>query len=254
MRKPISYIFTALAIPMFFFIQALTAQPTALSIVQKANDKYRGRSNYTEIKMTIIRPDWTREMAIKGWSLGEDYSLMLVTAPARDKGVGFLKREKEIWNWQPRIDRAIKLPPSMMSQSWMGSDFTNDDLVQQSNLVTDFKHTLLGEETIEGRKCYKVEMIPNRDAAVVWGKIITWIDQKEYMQMKTEFYDEDGYLVNTMTGTDVRNFGGELLPARLEVIPADEPGNKTVVEHLSIEFDVKLSEDFFSIQNLKRVQ
>jgi len=232
----------------------LMGQSSAAAIVQKANDKFRGRSNYTEIKMSIIRPDWSREMQIKGWSLGEDYSLMLVTAPARDKGVGFLKRGKEIWNWQPRIDRAIKLPPSMMSQSWMGSDFTNDDLVQQSNLVTDFDHRLLQEETIAGRVCYKIEMIPHRDAAVVWGKLITWIDKKDFMQLKTEFYDEEGYLVNTMTGSDIRNFSGEWLPAILEVVPADEPGNKTVIEHLSITFDVRLDEGFFSIQNLKRVQ
>ena len=224
----------------FAFLAGAQAQPTALEVVQKANDKFRGRSNYTEIKMTIIRPDWSREMEIKGWSLGEDYSLMLVTAPARDKGVGFLKRGKEIWNWQPRIDRAIKLPPSMMNQSWMGSDFTNDDLVQQSNLVSDFTHTMLGEEEMGGRPCYKIQMLPNRDAAVVWGKLVTWIDKKDYMQMKVEFYDEDGFLVNTMTGSDITNFSGDWLPARLEVVPADEPGNKTVVEHKQISFDVQL--------------
>lgn len=230
------------------------AQTDALAIVQKANDKLRGRSNYSEIKMTIVRPDWTREMQIKGWSLGEDFSLMVVTAPARDKGVAFLKREKEIWNWQPRIDRAIKLPPSMMSQSWMGSDFTNDDLVQQSNLVTDFKHTLLRREQVAGKDCFVVQMVPTAKAAVVWGKIISWIDTEDYMQLKTEFYDEAGFLVNTMRGSDIREFSGEKLPARLEVVPADEPGHKTVVEQLHIDFDVKLDEDFFSIQNLKRLK
>lgn len=241
--------FVLLIIPV-----VLTGQEDALKIVQKANEKYRGRSNYTEMTMTIIRPEWSREMSIKGWSLGEDYSLMLVTDPPRDKGVAFLKRGKEIWNWQPRIDRAIKLPPSMMSQSWMGSDFTNDDLVQQSNLVTDFTHELLREENMEGRDCYVVEMIPKRNAAVVWGKLILWIDKSEYMQLKTEFYDDAGFLVNTMTGTDITDFSGELLPARLEVVPEDEPGNKTVVEQKKIIFDVDLDTDFFSIQNLKRVQ
>ena len=230
------------------------SQEEALEIIQKANEKYRGRSNYTEIKMTIIRPDWSREMSIKGWSLGEDYSLMLVTDPPRDKGVAFLKRGKEIWNWQPRIDRAIKLPPSMMSQSWMGSDFTNDDLVQQSNLVTDFDHMFVGEEEVQDRDCYVVEMIPKRNAAVVWGKLKLWVDKSEYMQLKTEFYDDAGFLVNTMYGLDITDFSGELLPARLEVVPEDEPGHKTVVEHLDIIFDVDLDKDFFSIQNLKRVQ
>lgn len=254
MFKYFSWIIVIPVWVILLFVQPIGAQDDALSIVQEAHDKYRGRSNYTELKMTIVRPEWSREMEIRGWSKGEDYSLMLVTAPARDKGVGFLKRGKEIWNWQPRIDRAIKLPPSMMNQSWMGSDFTNDDLVQQSNLVTDFTHRKLGEEQLEGRVCHKIEMVPTRNAAIVWGKLITWIDRKDHMQLKTEFYDEEGFLVNTMTGSDIRNFDGEWLPARLEVVPADEPGHRTVVEHVKITFDVDLTDDFFSIQNLKRVQ
>ena len=137
---------------------ALDAQ-TAKEIIAKSEAQMNGESSYSEMKMTIIRPKWTREMTMKSWAIGTDYSLILVTGPARDKGIGFLKRKKEIWNWQPKIDRVIKMPPSMMMQSWMGSDFSNDDLVQQSSPVNDFTHEMKGEESIDGRTCWKIKLV-----------------------------------------------------------------------------------------------
>jgi outer membrane lipoprotein-sorting protein len=223
--------------------------------VKKADDKARGvTSSRGEMKMTIVRPTWKREVSIKSWSKGQEYSLMLITAPARDKGAAFLKRKQEIWNWQPTIDRAIKMPPSMMMQSWMGSDFTNDDLVRESSVVIDYTHELLGEEVIDGRNCYKIELTPKPDAPVVWGKVFSWISKDDYLQLKTEFYDEDGYLVNTMHGKEVKMIGGRLLPTRLEMIPAEEEGKMTIVEQLDIVFDEPLDESFFSIQNMKQVR
>lgn len=227
---------------------------TAKEIVEKAENKQRGTTSFGEMKMTIVRPSWTREIQMKNWSKGDDLALILITAPARDKGTAFLKREKEIWNWQPTIDRSIKLPPSMMMQSWMGSDFTNDDLVKQSSIITDFTHELLGSETIEGRDCYTINLIPKEDAAVVWGKMIMWIDKAEFMQLKTEFYDEEEYLVNTMYGKAVKTFDGKLLPSILEVVPAEEDGNKTIVEYLSLQFEQPIKDQFFSVQNMKRVR
>ncbi len=227
---------------------------TAKEIVDKADQKLKGESSYAEMKMTVVRPSWEREMQLKSWSKGDDLALILITAPARDKGTAFLKRDLELWNWQPTIYRTIKMPPSMMMQSWMGSDFTNDDLVKQSSIVTDYHHKLLGEEEIDSRMCYKIELIPKEDAAVVWGKIIVWIDKEEFMQLKTEFYDEDGYLVNTMYGKEVKELGGKILPSIMEVIPEDEEGHKTVIEYKSLEFDQSFKDQFFSVQNLKRVK
>ena len=206
------------------------------------------------MKMTIVRPDWTREVTLKNWSLGTDHALILITGPARDKGTAFLKREREMWNWQPVIDRTIKMPPSMMMQSWMGSDFKNDDLVRESSTINDYTHKILGTETVAGRKCWKLELMPKADAAVVWGKIIIWIDQAEYMQMKTEFYDEDDYLVNTMAGKNIKRMDGKLLPSILEITPADEPDSKTVLEYLTLDFGIDMKESFFSVQNMKRVR
>ena len=228
--------------------------PTAKEIIQKADDKMRGELNIATIKMTIIRPTWEREMTLESWAKGTEYSLTLVTAPARDKGTAFLKREKEIWNWQPTIDRTIKMPPSMMMQSWMGSDFTNDDLVRESSIVTDYEHELLGTETLEDRNCYKIKMTPKPDAPVVWGEIIIWISKDEYLQLKSEFYDEDGYLVQTIYGKQVKEMYGRVIPSVLEVVPADEEGPKTRLEYLSLDFNEPIQPSFFSIQNMKRVK
>jgi outer membrane lipoprotein-sorting protein len=228
--------------------------PDAREIVRRAEEKVRGSSNQGEMVMRIVRPTWQREIGLKSWAKGNDLGLILVTSPDRDKGTAFLKRKREVWNWQPTIDRTIKLPPSMMLQSWMGSDFTNDDLVKESSAVEDYQHTLAGDTLIGGRPCYKIVMIPKDEAAVVWGKVITCIDKKDYLQLLMHFYDEDGELVNTMKGSNIQMLGGRLLPARMEMTPADNPRNRTIIEYRALAFDVPLEESFFSLQNLKRVK
>jgi outer membrane lipoprotein-sorting protein len=243
----------------FWYLLALLpgphqSQPTAKEIVQRADEKVRGGSNQGEMVMRIVRPNWQREIILKTWAKGNDLGLILVTSPARDKGTAFLKRKREVWNWQPSIDRTIKLPPSMMLQSWMGSDFTNDDLVKESSVVEDYTHTLAGDTIIDNRPSYKIIMIPKEEAAVVWGKVITYIDKKDFLQLLIRFYDEDGELVNTMKGSDVRMLGGRLLPARMEVTPADNPKNRTIIQYRSLAFDLPLEDSFFSLQNLKRIK
>jgi len=199
---------------------AITANAQdAKEIVRKADEKARGNSSRGELTMKIVRPSWTREMSLKIWSKGTDLALVLVTAPARDKGTASLKRKKEIWNWQPSIDRVIKLPPSMMMQSWMGSDFTNDDLVKESSIVNDYTQKIIKDSTIDGRPCWKIELTPKPDAPVVWGKVYTWIDKKDYIEMRNEFYDEDGQLVNTMLSSGIKLMGGEMLASHMEMIP-----------------------------------
>jgi outer membrane lipoprotein-sorting protein len=226
----------------------------AKEIVKKADDKMQGLSNYTVMTIKIIRPSWERTMKMRSWSKGNDYSLIIIDEPVKDKGTVFLKRQKEIWNWLPSIDKSIKLPPSMMMQNWMGTDFTNDDLVKQSSVVNDYNHQLIGDSTIQKYDCYKIEMLPKEDAAVVWGKIILFIDKEEYMQMRVEYYDEDGYLINLMNFYDVKVMDGRLIPTRMEMIPAESPDKKTVMIFNSIEFDIDIDEDYFTTQNMKRVR
>ena len=204
--------------------------------------------------MTIIRPTWQRTMSLKAWSKGEDFALMLVTAPARDKGTATLKRVKEVWTYVPRIERPTKLPPSMMSEGWNGSDFTNEDLVREVSIVNDYKNRILKDSTLEGRSCWKIELIPNEDAAVVWGKVHMFIDKQDYLQLRSEFYDEDGYLVNILNGSGITQMGGRTFAAKLEMIPVEEEGHKTVLEYNNIVFDKKLPESFFSKANMSRVR
>lgn len=241
---------------LFIFLLLSTSiyAQDAKEIIRQADQKLRGTHSFAEMSMTIVRPGWQREMTMKSWALGDEYALILVTAPARDEGTAFLKRGNEIWNWQPKINRSIKLPPSMMMQSWMGSDFTNDDLVKQSSVVTDYDHKMLGEEIIENRSCYKIELTPLPQADVVWGKVISWIDKKDLLQLRTEFYDEDGFLINTMEGSSIKTLGGKLLPTKMTITPEEDPGSKTIIEYHSMDFAPDVSEAFFSIQNMKRVR
>jgi outer membrane lipoprotein-sorting protein len=229
--------------------------PTAKEIVERAEKKLRGESSIADVTIQIIRPNWDREIQTKTWALGSEYALILIKSPARDKGTVFLKRDNEIWNWQPSIQRQIKMPPSMMMQSWMGSDFTNDDLVRESSIIVDYNHKIVGDSTIEGRTCYKIELIPKPDAPVVWGKIISFISSDgEYLQMRGEFYDEDGFLINTLQASDIVELSGRLLPQKLTMTPADQPGHSTIMTYNNIEFNADLEEEFFSVQNMKRIR
>ena len=159
-----------------------------------------------------------------------------------------------MWNWNPTISRLIKLPPSMMSQGWMGSDYTNDDILRESSVVNDYDHEIVGEETVAERLCYKINMIAKEDAAVIWGSQIRWIDKKDFLFLKSELYDEDGYLIRTELGSEIKALDGRLIPSRIELIPAEEEGQKTIIEIKEIQFNREISDSFFSQQNMKRVR
>jgi len=235
--------------------EMLHAQQEATDIIKKADEKMRGKTNTSKMKMEIIRPTWKRSISMKSWGRGLDYSMTYITAPAKEKGQVFMKRKTEMWNWVPSIGRMIKIPSSMMSQGWMGSDYTNDDILKESSIVYDYTHKIVGEEKVEGFDTYKIEMIPKEDAAVIWGKIYKWITKDgEYLQIKSEYYDEDGELVKSDHGYDFKKMDGRLIPSRIEIIPADEEGKKTVLYIEDIKFDVNLPETFFSQQQMKRVR
>ena len=239
---------------LFVAVSSVSFAQSAKEIVAKANELIRAKSSYSELTMTIVKPDWSREMAMKIWSLEPEFALVLITEPAKDKGTVTLKRQREVWNWIPSVHRVIKIPPSMMMQSWMGSDFTNDDLVRQSSIVEDYTHVIAGEEKLDGYECYKIEMIPKPDAGVVWGKIITWISKDGYLQLKADHFDEDMVLVKTMTGSNIVKMGGRTIPAHWEMIPHDDPGQKTIMDYKNIKFNIEIDEAFFSQQNMKRVR
>lgn len=239
---------------MIISLGCITAQ-NATEIVRRADAKLRGeKSSFSIMTMQIVRPSWERSISFKTWTKGTDLSLVLITSPKKESGQTFLKRQREMWNWNPTISRMIKLPPSMLSQGWMGSDFTNDDLLNQSSIVVDYTHKIIGEEKISGRDCYKIELLPKENAPVVWGKIITWISKSDDLQLKNEYYDEDGYLVKTEIANDIKSMDDRVIPTHYELIPADEPDQKTIVVMENIKFNIDLNDSFFSQQNMKRVR
>jgi len=237
-------------------IYILSAQTiSATDIIRKADEKFNGeKSSMMVMVMTIIRPSWQRSVEFKNWSLGKDYALTLITAPSKDIGQTFLKRGTEMWNWNPSINRLIKLPPSMMSQGWMGSDYTNDDILKESSVVNDYTHEIVGEETVTGRECYRIKMVAKEDAAVIWGHQIRWVDKKDFLVLKAELYDEDRVLVRTETGSDIKTMDGRVIQTKIELVPANEPGNKTVIIIKEIKFNIPVQESFFSQQNMKNVR
>ncbi|MBD3411229.1 MAG: outer membrane lipoprotein-sorting protein [Ignavibacteriales bacterium] len=240
---------TLLAILVFGGASAQSAK----TIVEKAYYNQTGESKYSEMTMKVVRPDWSNAVEFRSWSNGVEYFMIVITAPARDKGQVFLKHGDDMWNYQPSIDRMIKLPPSMMSQSWMGSDFTNDDLIREASILTDYTHEILGEETIDGYDCRKIACTPKPDAPVVWGKQLMWIAKTGYYQIRVEQYDEDGDLVNTMKGEKIRKLGGKTHATKLTMIPADEPDNKTILEITDANYNAAKSASFFSKQNMKKL-
>jgi len=251
MKQFLLFIFLFVSIPLLSSAQNLSAK----EIVKKAEEKMQGeKSSYSVMTIQIVRPTWTRTISIKAWTLGKDYALSLITSPAAEKGKSFLKRQKEMWSWDPTISRMIKMPPSMLSEGWMGSDFTNDDMLNSTSLANDFNQKILGEEIFEQFKCFKIEMIPIENSAVVWGKIILWVSENDFLQLKTEYYDDDLILVKTELAHDIKIMDNRKIPTRFEIIPAETKGNKTIVIINDIKFNIDIKESFFAQQNMKNVR
>jgi outer membrane lipoprotein-sorting protein len=238
---------------LFLFLVNTFGQD-ATEIVKKADELMKAKSSYSDITMKIVKPDWSREMGMKVWALEPDFAMIYITEPARDKGTVTLKRKTEVWNWLPSAQKVIKIPPSMMLQSWMGSDFTNDDLVKESSVIKDYTHKILGEEKIDDMDCYKIQLTPKPDAGVVWGKIIAWIAKDTYLEPKVEYYDEDGFMVKQFIGSNLQKMDGRNIFTHWEMVPEDKPGNKTIMDYNKIQFNIKTDESFFSEQNMKRVR
>lgn len=254
MKNSFSAIISTILISVSFF-DIVAQQVSALEVVKKADEKFNGeKSSMMLMSMTIVRPAWQRTVEFKNWSLGRAYALTLITAPSKDAGQTFLKRATEMWNWNPSISRLIKIPPSMMSQGWMGSDYTNDDILKESSVVNDYTHEITGEEIIDGHECYRIRMNAKEDAAVVWGHQVRWIDKKELLVLRAELFDEDGILVRIETGSEIKTMDGRTIQTKIELLPADEPGKKTIITIREIKFNIPLQESFFSQQNMKNLR
>jgi hypothetical protein len=224
---------------------------SAREIVDRVDRMLRGNSSRADIVMEIATEHWTRSLEMRAWSLGTEYALVRVTAPPREAGTATLKVREEVWNYLPRVDRTIKIPPSLMMGSWMGSHFTNDDLVKESRMIDDYDIAIGYEGPRDGVAVWEFVLTPKPDAAVVWGRIVEQVRKDDLMPTWARYYDERGTLQRTMTFTDFRRFSGRLVPTVTVVRPEDKPAERTTIRYRDLAFDVPLTADFFSLRNLQ---
>lgn len=229
-------------------------EPEATLIIDRMVDAMRGDSSYAEMTMRIERSRYTREVVMRSWSKDRNYSLVLITLPARDRGTVYLMRDRNIWTYDPRIDRITRLPSSMLAQSWMGSDFTNDDLIRDTDPVKDYQHQFVRTEEYQGHESYVIDMTPKPDTPIVWGKVRVWVSSSNYLQLRAEHYDQRGDLVNTMEFDQITRFGQRELPARITVIPADKPNERTILTYEEADFNIDIDEEFFSRATMQRLR
>jgi hypothetical protein len=228
------------------------AQLSAREIVDRVDQLLRGNSSHGRMTMEIETADWARSLEMEVWSLGTEYALVRVLAPRKDAGTATLKSGNDLWNYLPRVDRTIKLPPSLMSAAWMGSHFTNDDLVKESRLIEDYDIEIAFDGVRDGTRVWEFTLTPKPEAPVVWGRIEERVRQDDYMPLWAHYYDEGGELARTMTFSEFRRMDGRLVPAVMTVEPADKPDEHTIVRYADLEFDIDLTPDFFSLRQLQR--
>ena len=219
-------------------------------LIREVDRMYRSNTSYAEFEMEIVTPHWQRTMAMDAWSEGMEKTFIRIKTPLKEKGTATLRVENEMWNYLPKTDKVIKIPPSMMMGSWMGADFTNDDLVKESSLFHDYTYELIDVDSAQD-KLYYINCIPREDLAVVWGNIVIAVNKADSLPVWQKYYDEKGELMRVMAYSDVKMLGGRRIPAVMEVIPEHKEGHKTVIRYLRTEFDVPLNEDTFTLRNLR---
>jgi outer membrane lipoprotein-sorting protein len=224
---------------------------TAQEIVDQVDRLLRGESSHGVVQMEVVTEHWSRAYEMRIWSLGTEYSLIRILSPRKDAGTATLKAGEDIWNYLPRVDRSIKLPPSLMGAAWMGSHFTNDDLVKESRIIEDYDIEVGFEGVRDGVAVWEFVLTPKPEAAVVWGRIEEQVRQDDMMPVWARYYDDRGELARTLTFEEFKVMGGRLVPARMDVVPADKPGERTTILYRELEFDVDLDESFFSLRRLQ---
>lgn len=221
-------------------------------LIRHIDRLWRGETSHAIMSMTVNTRRYERTMTMEAWSRGKDHSLVLIREPVKDRGIATLKVGENIWNYLPKINRVTKVPASMMGGSWMGSHFTNDDLVRESTFEDDYDSRITFEGERDGRRIYEMTSIPKPNAAVVWGKVVMLIEQETLAPFRARYYDEDGLLVRTLTFDKQQPIGNRIVPMRMSLQPEDKPEESTVILYKEIEFGVPLEASFFSLQNLKR--
>jgi outer membrane lipoprotein-sorting protein len=251
MRKVI--VLSSLTILLFLtasITQAATPNVDAKEIVKKVDELYRSVSSQASVEMEIITPHWKRTLKMDMWSIGMKQTFIRILAPKKERGIATLRVGNEMWNFLPKTNKVMKIPPSMMMGSWMGSDFTNDDLVKEFTLYDDYTFEIMDAENPETGQVY-VKCIPREGLPIVWGHTVIAVKEANYMPVWQKYYDEKGKLMREMVFKDVKTFGKRTIPAIMELVPAHKEGHKTIVRYLDAKFDVKVDKGIFSLRNLR---
>jgi outer membrane lipoprotein-sorting protein len=244
----------SMAAMLIFYLQGSSLfAADANQIIQNSFNYMRGKSSIATVIMTIHRPNWERRMTIKAWTRGQKDSLFYIKSPRKDRGNGTLKKGREMWMYNPKVNRVIKVPPSMMSQSWMGSDFSNNDLAKSDSLLTDYTHSLVGTETHQGQKVYRIKSMPKPGAPVIWGMQTLKI-REDLIWLSEAFFDEALQPVKRMTTLEIQMMAGRLFPKVWRMEKAGEDGHYTELNYLSLEFKDTLSDRLFTLTSLRKAR
>lgn len=236
---------------LFTSLYADDTLPDVDIIVDRMDKLYRSKTSRGQIEMLVVSEDWTRTLNMDIWSEGLDMTYIHIISPKKDAGIATLRKKTEMWNYFPNINKVMKVPPSMMMSSWMGSDFTNDDLVKESSMRDDYDARLIVPEVADPDN-YHIELIPKKDIPIVWGKIILVVSKKDYLPVWEAYYDEKGNKMRTMEFTEIKTLSGRRIPSVLVMKPLNKPEKKTVIKYIDLEFDIELGPDVFTLRNLQR--
>jgi len=229
---------------------AVARDDSARDLIQRAMDHYRGQTSYSVMTMTINRPSWQRSMTMRGWTHGDKQTLVRVTQPSKDTGNGTLSVDGNMWTYTPKINRVIKVPSSMMSQNWMGSDFSNKDISKNTDVVDQYDHSLLEVLNHEGFQVYVIQSIPHEEAAVVWGREVFHI-REDWVLLEQQFWDQDNELVKTLKAREVKQLSGRSVASILRMTQAGKLDEWTELHTLEVEFDIELPDNVFTLSNLR---
>ncbi|KGJ96754.1 outer membrane lipoprotein-sorting protein [Colwellia psychrerythraea] len=244
LKSLVSTLFSlSLLLPSF---SCLADDDDAAVLLKKMDELFRSKSSVSTMKMEIITPNWQRTLEMQSWTIGMDDTFIRILSPRKDRGVATLKKNKEMWNYFPKINKVIKVPPSMMMGSWMGSDFTNDDLVREVSLVEEYQVSKIAEG-----ENYRLTLIPKKDTVTVWGKIEFIVNQQTLLPLEQSYFNEKGDKVRTMLFSDIRDFSGKKMPAIMTMIPLNKTGHKTIIEYVEAKFDTDIGDNVFTLRNLQ---
>lgn len=223
------------------------AERDAKSLIDEMEALYRGESSKATMTMKVETPQYSRTMQMESSSVGQQDAFIRILSPKKDRGISTLKLDQEMWNYFPKINKVIKVPPSMMMGSWMGSDFTNDDLVKQTSLTQEYELELTETETE-----YNITLLPREQTVTVWGRIDYIVNKEHLVPVNQNFYDDEGVMIRKMVFSELKDFGGRMMPSVMEMIPLNKQGHKTIIIYDNLEFDPPdVDESIFTLRNLK---